>query len=405
MKNLLKILGSLKLCCVLLSLGVLLIFVATLDQSQNGLRHALNNYIEAWIGNPWPIPGGYLIGALMTINMTAAFSNYLGGKWKLGIASIHLGIILLIVSCFVAGFSRHESQLWIKQDQSANTIEFTDESELVMIEKVSSGTKDSKELKDSKTQNKTWSISTNNLRDGEIIEGFPLPIKVLRILPNAQIGPREKNNSWVKDEDAVIIGTRGATLFSKTQLKNPQGYLREGNWLIFETAPTKKDNETNAVTAIIQVGEKIDDENNKKENSSEWIVSNLLGENFMPQTITVDGKTYEIALRLKRRSLPFQLKLSKFTFERYAGTDIPKNFQSDVEVVENGNVMRRAKISMNNPLRYGGYTFYQASFDAATESSTMLMTVKNPSASLPYFAVALVTFGLLWQFSKRAFRR
>ena len=53
---------------------------------------------------------------------------------------------------------------------------------------------------------------------------------------------------------------------------------------------------------------------------------------------------------------------------------------------------------MNNPLRYAGLTFYQASFEPGNDKVTILQVVRNPSWLLPYIACSLMTFGLLLQF-------
>jgi hypothetical protein len=54
---------------------------------------------------------------------------------------------------------------------------------------------------------------------------------------------------------------------------------------------------------------------------------------------------------------------------------------------------------MNNPLRYAGYTFYQASFEPGNDKVTILQVVRNPSWIIPYIACSLMTLGLLWQFT------
>ena len=60
------------------------------------------------------------------------------------------------------------------------------------------------------------------------------------------------------------------------------------------------------------------------------------------------------------RPLPFSLTLLKATHTVYPGTDIPKDFRSRVllDNPETGE-KREVEISMNHPLRYGGYTYYQ----------------------------------------------
>jgi hypothetical protein len=103
-------------------------------------------------------------------------------------------------------------------------------------------------------------------------------------------------------------------------------------------------------------------------------------------------------LRQERYYLPFSLHLIEFRHDKYPGTDIPKNFSSRVRLqnLENGE-NREVRIFMNNPLRYGGETFYQASFDADDQGS-VLQVVHNPSWLTPYFACGLVATGLVIQF-------
>jgi hypothetical protein len=52
---------------------------------------------------------------------------------------------------------------------------------------------------------------------------------------------------------------------------------------------------------------------------------------------------------------------------------------------------------MNQPLRYAGETFYQASF-SNDDRTSVLQVVRNPGWLLPYVACAMVGAGLIWQF-------
>ena len=52
---------------------------------------------------------------------------------------------------------------------------------------------------------------------------------------------------------------------------------------------------------------------------------------------------------------------------------------------------------MNNPLRYQGETFYQASYDP-DDGGSILQVVHNPSWLTPYLSCVMVAMGLTWQF-------
>jgi hypothetical protein len=117
-----------------------------------------------------------------------------------------------------------------------------------------------------------------------------------------------------------------------------------------------------------------------------------------PQSFTYNGLSYELLLRQERYYLPFSLHLIEFRHDKYPGTDIPKNFSSRVRLqnLEN-HEDREVLIYMNNPLRYAGETFYQASFDPDDHGS-VLQVVRNPTWLTPYFSCVLVATGLLIQF-------
>ena len=61
-------------------------------------------------------------------------------------------------------------------------------------------------------------------------------------------------------------------------------------------------------------------------------------------------------------------------------------------------VMSGVVISMNNPLRYHGETFYQADWNKVTEKGTVLQVVRNPGWLIPYISCVVVTLGLVLHF-------
>jgi hypothetical protein len=119
-----------------------------------------------------------------------------------------------------------------------------------------------------------------------------------------------------------------------------------------------------------------------------------------PQEFTDNGHSYEMSLRPRRYLMPFSLKLLEFHHDDYPGTDIPKNFSSRVRVQNPQNKEdREALIYMNNPLRYSGLTFYQASYDP-DDGGSILQVVHNPGWLTPYLSCVLVGIGLVVQFAQ-----
>ena len=112
------------------------------------------------------------------------------------------------------------------------------------------------------------------------------------------------------------------------------------------------------------------------------------------------GKPFEVALRFKRLPKSYSVHLIDFRHDLYVGTETPKNFSSEVRLRDpERHVDRTFKIWMNNPLRYGGDTLYQASFDRDNPHLTVLQVVTNSGWMIPYVACMLVGIGMLAQFS------
>src|SRR5216117_65624 len=102
-----RTLTSLRLTVVLLCAGLLLVFVGTLAQVHEGLYQAQTRYFRSWfvwhptIGDyQWPIllPGGYLLGTLLIVNLLAAHATrFKFTKKKIGIILVHAGVVCLLV--------------------------------------------------------------------------------------------------------------------------------------------------------------------------------------------------------------------------------------------------------------------------------------------------------------------
>ena len=131
-----------------------------------------------------------------------------------------------------------------------------------------------------------------------------------------------------------------------------------------------------------------------------WLLSPILRE----QKLEAGGKEWRAAIRFERHYHPFHVTLLKTTHEKYEGTEIPKDFRSTVHVsapnaAENRD---RVEISMNNPLRYGGLTFYQHQMGreqaGASRGTSTLQVVKNPGWFTPYYGCALVGYGMTRHF-------
>lgn len=106
----------------------------------------------------------------------------------------------------------------------------------------------------------------------------------------------------------------------------------------------------------------------------------------------------------QRTDVGFDLKLEEFTVGRYQGTMKAMSYQSRVLV----DGRETALISMNNPLKYKGYTFYQASFSEDERGKpvmSILSVNKDPGRFLKYLGSLLIVLGsiLLFWFKRLDF--
>lgn len=129
-----------------------------------------------------------------------------------------------------------------------------------------------------------------------------------------------------------------------------------------------------------------------------YLVSRLFSMQGLAEPVAAGGTTYRMSLRPVRYYKPYSIELIDFRFDRYPGTDTPRNYSSQVVLRDPGQgVQRELTIRMNSPLRHRGETFYQSSFDRS-ETSTVLQVVKNPGWLIPYASCVVVTLGMLVHF-------
>lgn len=363
--RLVKFFTSLKLTVVLLGLGGVLVFWGTLAQVDLGLYKAQNEFFRSFFVFWHPansslnipiFPGGYLVGGLLLINLFAAHLRYYQpGKRKIGIAMIHLGIVLLLVGQFATDMLSQESTMHLRNGETKNYSEAFRSYELAVIE-------------DAGQLNKVVAVPEHLLRQGHQLSNpeMPFTIQVKKFYVNSALAAQTNDNF----QPVITTNGIGAGL-----------YWRE---LPHETKMENRDTPSGLLEITTPQG-----------SLGTWLVSGWLAR---PQDFVFQGKHYQLSLRPERFYKPFSIHLVEFKHDRYPGTDIPKNFSSRIRVQRpDTGEDREVLIYMNNPLRYAGETFYQASFDTDDKGS-ILQVVHNPGWLTPYFACILVAAGLSYQF-------
>lgn len=368
-KTILDLFTSLKLTVVTLACAMVLVFSGTLAQVELGLWQVQTRFFGSFIVW-WPLggsgfgipifPGGYTVGGVLLINLVAVHLRRFKYTWaKTGLLLAHFGLILLLLGQLTTGLLQEESAMSIEEGQSKNYSEVHRKDELAVIEK------------GDPQQDRVVAIPASMLNHQQSISPPQLPfsLRVIRYLPNSTVSSRP----FARAAPVQVTESGADPVFLREEART---YRMD-----------RKDMPSAFVEVVLRTGQS-------------------LGTRFLstwqakPQSLVVEGKPYEISLRPARRYLPYTLTLLDFRFDRYPGTNIPKNYSSEIRLQNpQSDEDRQVLIYMNNPLRYAGKTFYQSGFDPRTERGTILQVVRNPSWLMPYVSCSLITLGLLLHFA------
>jgi hypothetical protein len=400
-KRLIAFFSSLRLTVVCLFLGLVLVFCGTIAQVELGLFKAQNQFFRSFLvvwaptGGSWKIilPGGYLVGGLLLINLvTAHFTRFKWTRKKIGIWLAHIGVIMLLVGQLLTDVLSRESHMWLVEGQAKNYSDSSSREELAVVDTTSP------DYDEVVAFPSPMVVHKKDLRN----EKLPFTIRVKEYFANSD--PRIRapmvDNSGPQTSQGIgqkltfLNTATTATMDSRNipaaivEVLTPEGSL--GTWALSNWLVEEK------LVQILQ--------NGFRGQLGEEMGNQLAADLVQPQQFSYRGHTYKIALRPERFYKPFSIQLQKFSHDIYRGTDIPKNFSSRVHLQRpDTGEDREVLIYMNNPLRYAGETFYQSGFDDVDPRVTILQVVHNPSWLTPYFSCILVAAGLVVQFLTHLF--
>ena len=386
-------LADLRITLTLLSLSMVLIFVATLEQVRVGIRGAQAEFFESlygiwhypeqfWGGEllnplPLPIPGGYLLGGLLILNLIAAFITRF--QWtgkKMGIQLIHLGIIMLLVGQLVTQAMQEESRMQINKGESKSYLERFHGVELAFIDVTNPDT----ELVVALPQDLLENGTTHYSKD------LPFKVRILEFGPNCEFNalpPAKQPSGLTAQVNRGVIQTVNLEILPKSEDFSSEGM--NFGYVIFELLDGSESMGTWAAIS-------------HPAGNHWWAQINPKMGDLAFQPIRQDGRLWGVTLRPEREYLPYSIELLGIANEFYQGTEIPFNFESEILLKTEGDQSRRALVYMNTPLRHAGKTFYQYQMNKSADY-TVFQVVRNPSWLVPYIACILVSLGLLWQFS------
>jgi len=366
-------LSSLSLTILCLVLLMVLVVACTLAQVRLGTLGAVSLYMRSWFYwmdlGPVQIPifpAGATVGLVLLLNLVAVQARRLELSWaKAGIWIVHAGLILLFVGEFVTGGYQMDGRLAFEEGQTADYVEIPLQMELAVVDSTDPGF------------DEVYGVPERALaRGGTVaVPGTPLTVRVKEYQRNARIvgtGPGGPPS-------AVTRGAGAGTVLQPLP-------------------PVTTDESVDLSAALVEIvagGRSL----------GTWLASNAIE---APQAFEHAGRTWSLALRSRREYLPYTLTLEDFKHDVYPGTQIPKNFSSLVRLSHPAKGEDRdVLIFMNQPLRYDGKAFYQASFGKG-DTLSILQVVENPGWLIPYISCVLVTIGLLVHFAislRRGVRR
>jgi hypothetical protein len=150
--------------------------------------------------------------------------------------------------------------------------------------------------------------------------------------------------------------------------------------------------------------------------SRSWITIVRVFENFK---ISIDGDRetiidnpqpgYNPALEVRIKN-PDGVVTTRYVFERFPDYIYPedkfllryrksvRDYISDIQVIKDGNVVAEKSIKVNHPLHFGGYHFYQSSYDAGGHRYTVLSVVSDTGLNFVYAGYLSLGIGTFWHF-------
>jgi hypothetical protein len=338
---------------------MVLLVAGTVAQRDLGLYRAEKIYFSSllfWLG-PVPLPGAFLVLALIAASLAAKL--ILKSPWrrgKLGTLITHGSMLVLLVGGLVSALGREEGYIELAVGDQSTAISDYHDRELAVV----------------KNGATVVAISESQLQAGTDIALYRLPFRI-------------KPKFYCRNCDPVArITTSDATLHGAAASMN------------LVTAPLLAQDEDNRAGVVFAVTE-----------ADAAVNGTYLAFDGLKQmpSVTVDNDRFDIIMRHAERALPFTVRLVDFQKAVHPGTDIARSYTATVAIID-GAATWQTTISMNEPLRYRGYTLYQASFiDRDGKLSSVLTVVRNSGQLFPYIAITMLCCGMGMHLAQHVARR
>ena len=317
-----KIFLSLKLTVTCLFLLMLLIFFGTLYQVEFGLHASQEKFFYSWIlwvGDFVPMPGGKFVLWVLFMNLFASMMLHFQFGWRqLGLVMVHFGILLMLAGGWLTHLFGEESFLMLREGEAANLASGYKDWEISVWPKG-----------DSPTVRDVIAFDSDDLEPGFRLDakdvGLALTVQQYYLNAKAFRDTSETAVTNVLNHHAINL------IQSEKLLKEPEGHMPGA-----------------LLTGKASDGREFD------------LI--LFGGDQQPTVVPAgDGEEVFVQLRRRRYPLPMLVELLDFEKSFHPESSIPRAFSSRIKVYLE-DLEREALIEMNEPFRYQGFTFYQASY-------------------------------------------
>ena len=439
--------ASLKIAVfVILAMGVMSAWGTIVESMYQDAKRAQETVYHSWYS--------YGIFLLLTINLTAVIiDRYPWKKKHLGFISAHIGIIILIAGSVMTRYFGIDGSIAFNINETKKQIS-VGETDLIIYSGLMAGgmrkvhEQEVKFFKSPPSQENPYKFEVGN--DEIVIDDFrpyAIPQNKIELSDKKTDGPGLRfqiSNERVSQSDWLILGREPFDVKNmgpaKIVLSQPGSYkYTSGNVLLLE-AQAKSDRLNYTVftaskngktsSGVVKAGDSI---------QTGWMGLTLRVLKFLPsakQTWTYEpmatstegaiqairfqfnGNEYWTGLNSSVRlfsndafhilvfanrqlEMDFGIKLDEFRVGRYQGTRRAASYESDVSVVDPKGAPLKTTISMNEPLYYKGFTFYQSSFqedENGKPTMSILSVNRDPGRPWKYLGCLLIVFGIIHLF-------
>lgn len=326
---------------------------------------------------------------------TAAGAVLLAGCWLLfqkraGIVLLHAGVVLMMVNELVVARYAIEWQMTLEEGEAANFARDIRTTELAIIDR-------------SQPDAEQVTVIPRELLEKNATENEKLAADSE---PAVAVPDKEGEKSLLPFDVTVLKHYRNHNVRRAQPGEKVLATAGAGTQFVAEDARSSKGTDSNSEVDIGAIYAKLTEKKTGRDLGT-YLISQLGEEGIgvnpqkFRETVEAGGKKYELVLRFARDYKPYTVKLFDVRKDDYLGSDTPKNYSSDVRLVDpETNIDNQIHIKMNDPLRYRGDTFYQSNYARQPNGSevTTLAVVSNVGWMIPYLACMIVATGMIFQF-------